>query len=158
MREPMQKHYRKSQPKIAALLLACGLASLPSHAKGQTPAAPSTPAAPPAQEFQGCVQASPTDKTVLVLNTEAACATLTGKFTATQLDGHQVDLKGVLTPHTRTVPASIHVDTVVSVGKACSNVCSLRPPGTRGLGKGGEIPGKQGGTPGEAPTQPPPPQ
>jgi hypothetical protein len=121
------------------------------------PAAEAAPAAPPAQEFQGCVQQSPTDKTTLIINTESACATLTGKFTATQLDGHLVDLKGVLTPRTSALPASIRVDAVVSVGKACSDVCSLKPR-TRGLGKGGEIPGKEGGTPGAAPVQPPPSQ
>jgi hypothetical protein len=103
------------------------------------------------QEFQGCVQLSPTDNTTLILSTETACAKLTGKVSATDLAGHQVDLKGVLTPRTRTLPASISVDTVISVGKACSDVCSLKPPGTRGLGKGGETPGKEGGTPGEIP-------
>ena len=93
---------------------------------------------------------------MLILNTETACAKLTGKFSATQLDGHEVDLKGVLTPRTSALPASLRVDAVVSVGKPCSEVCSLTPPKSRGLGKGGEIPGRQGGTPGEAPTQPTP--
>ena len=142
---------KRSFPRIrlAAFAAVCGIGA---------PVAGWAAAPPPAQEFQGCVQQSPTDKAVLVLSTESACATLSGKFTAAQLDGHQVDLKGVLTPRTSDLPASIRVDTVVSVGKACSDVCSLRPPKSRGLGKGGEIPGKEGGTPGAAPTQPPAPQ
>jgi len=156
MREPMPKRHRKCQTTIAAALLACGFASLPIRAAAQS--ASPAPAAPPAQEFQGCVQPSPTDKTILILNTESACAKLTGKFSATQLDGHLVDLKGVLTPRTPALPASIRVDAVLKVGKPCSDVCSLRPPGTRGLGKGGEIPGKEGGTPGEVATPPPLPQ
>jgi hypothetical protein len=123
----------------------------------QTPPTHATPADTPAPAtYTGCVQQLPTDKTTLVLSTESICAKLTGTFSATQLDGHQVDLKGVLTPRTSTLPASLRVDSVVTVGKVCSDVCSLRPPKSRGLGKGGEIPGRQGGTPGEAPTQPPP--
>jgi len=154
MPESMPPRHCKSQMISAAfmLLLAWGLTCFATQAAGQSPPPDATAPAPaPVQEFQGCVQQSPADKTILILSTDTACAKLTGKLPSTDLAGHQIDLKGVLTPRTRTLPASINVDSVISVGKACSDVCSLRPPGTRGLGKGGETPGKEGGTPGEAP-------
>jgi hypothetical protein len=97
------------------------------------------------------VQPSSADKSVLVLSAAAVCAKLTGKFSAGEIAGHEIDVTGVLTPRSSAGPASIRVDAVVSVGKACTEVCSLRPPGSRGLSKGGEIPGREGGTPGEAP-------
>ena len=153
MRDPIPGHPSQRQSTVtvaAALLLSCGLAS------AQAPAAQSAPPAP--QKFQGCVQPSPTDKTVLIVSTESACAKLSGKFTASKISGHQIELSGVLTPLTSTTPASIKVDSVLTVGKPCSDVCSLQPPHTRGLGHGGETPGKEGGTPGAVPTPPPPPQ
>jgi hypothetical protein len=138
------------------LLIACCVAfsALPAAAQSGTQTAPAA-AAPdptakppaPAREFQGCVQSSPTDKTILVFSTDKVCATLDGGLATPQLAGHQIDLKGILTPRTRNQAASIHIDSVVNVGKPCSDVCSLRPPGTRGLG-GGETPGREGGTPG----------
>jgi hypothetical protein len=107
------------------------------------------PAAAPAEKkFSGCVQPVPTDKDTLVLSGDTVCAKLTGKFAASELSGHQVELNGVLTPRTTGTPASIEVGSVASVGKSCSDVCALKPPGTRGLGKGGQTPGKEGGTPG----------
>jgi len=148
-----QNPTRPSQRRAATLLFLCGLAQLAIQTFAQAP----TP--PPVQSFQGCVQPSPTDKTVLIVSTENACAKLTGKFKAAGISGRQVELKGVLTPYaSATAPASIKVDSVVTVGKPCSDVCSLQPPHTRGLGHGGESPGKEGGTPGAVPTPPPPPQ
>jgi hypothetical protein len=126
-------------------------AQSPSAPAASAPAA--TAAAPaPAQSFKGCVQQSTTEKSTLVLSTDTVCATLTGKFTASRIAGHEIEIKGVLTPRTAAAPASIRVDGVVEVGKACTDVCSLRPPGSRGLTRGGEIPGREGGTPGEAPS------
>jgi hypothetical protein len=142
-----------TQRRTATLLFLSGLAPLAIQAQAPTPP-PS-----PAESFQGCVQPSPTDKTVLIVSTENACAKLTGKFKAADISGHQVELKGVLTPYASpTAPASIKVESVVTVGKPCEDVCSLQPPHTRGLGHGGETPGKEGGTPGAVPTAPPPPQ
>ena len=112
------------------------------------------PAAPAQANFQGCVQRSTADKSTLILSGETVCAKLTGAFSPEKLLGHQVDLKGVLTERTVSTPASIDVGSVNSVGKSCSNTCSLQPPGTRGL-RGGEKPGKEGGTPGMAPKTPP---
>ena len=106
-------------------------------------------ATPAPANFAGCVQRSTTDKNILILSGETVCAKLTGTFSSEKILGHEVDLKGVLTERTASSPASIQVDTVNSIGKSCSNTCSLRPPGTRGLG--GEKPGKEGGTPGAAP-------
>jgi hypothetical protein len=137
--------------KTHGLLLTFAL-SLPMSAQS----AADSPKPAPEQSFSGCVQRSAADKDTLILSTDSVCATLAGKVSATQLAGHQVDLKGVLTPRTPAIPASIQVGSVVSVGKECSDVCSLRPPGTRGLGKGGEMPGKEGGTPGEVNRPPQP--
>jgi hypothetical protein len=112
------------------------------------------PAATPASNFAGCVQRSPTEKDTVVISGDSICAKLTGSFSSEKLIGHQVDLKGVLTERTTTSPAEIRVGAVNSIGKSCSNTCPLQPPGTRGL-RGGEKPGKEGGTPGAAPTTPP---
>ena len=112
------------------------------------------PATPAASNFAGCVQRSTTDKDTVVLSGESICAKLTGSFSAEKLVGHEVDLKGVLTERTAANPAAISVGSINSVGKACTNVCSLQPSGTRGL-RGREKPGKEGGTPGAAPTTPP---
>jgi hypothetical protein len=145
MREPT----RPTQRRTASLLFIC-ICGVATSALAQSP---------PVQSFQGCVQPSPTDKTVLIVSTENACAKLTGKFKPSDITGHQVELKGVLTPYaSATAPASIKVDSVVSVGKPCEDICSLQPPHTRGLGHGGETPGKEGGTPGAVPNPPPPPQ
>jgi hypothetical protein len=102
-------------------------------------------------KYSGCVMRLEADKDTLVINDATVCAKLTGKFVAADIAGHEVDLTGVLTAGTRTVPAAIGVSGVSNVGKSCSSTCSLLPPRTRGLGKGGELPGKEGGTPGVAP-------
>jgi hypothetical protein len=112
------------------------------------------PDTPHPTKFAGCVQRATTDKSTVILSGETVCAKLTGTFSAEKLIGHQVDLKGVLTERTAANPASIQVGSINSVGKSCSNTCSLQPPGTRGL-HGGEKPGKEGGTPGAAPKTPP---
>jgi len=156
MRESMPMFHRICQKMMlaASLLIACSLALLPSNAVAQSAQPPAT--APADVTYKGCVQSLPTDKETLVLSSDTVCARLTGKFAAADLAGHEVELKGVLTPRSPGVSASISVGSVVSVGKSCSSTCSLRPPGTRGLGKGSEKPGKEGGTPGLVPTQPPP--
>jgi hypothetical protein len=134
-----------------AKIIALAACSAVTHCLAQTvpQPAPSTPA-----HFAGCVQRSTTDKDIVVLSGDAVCAKLTGNFSTEKLIGHEVDLKGVLTERTAATPASIRVNSVGSIGKGCSNICSLQPPGTRGL-RGPEKPGKEGGTPGMAPTTPP---
>lgn len=112
------------------------------------------PAAPTASSFAGCVQRSATEKDTIVISGDSICAKLTGSFSSEKLIGHQIDLKGVLTERTTSTPASIRVGAITSIGKSCSSTCSLQPPGTRGL-RGGEKPGREGGTPGAAPTTPP---
>ena len=112
----------------------------------QPPAQPDS-AAPVETKHSGCVMRPDPDKDTLVINTATVCAKLTGKLAA-DIAGHEVDLTGVLTAGSRTGPASISVSSVGSVGKSCSSTCSLLPPKTRGLGKGNELPGKEGGTPG----------
>jgi hypothetical protein len=134
-------------PRILILTL-CAIPSL-AQTPTQTPARPPTPS-----NYSGCVQRSATDKDTLILSGETVCAKLTGTFSADKLAGHEVDLKGVLTERTTSTPAAIRVTSVTSIGKSCTNTCPLQPPGTRGLNKGGEKPGKEGGTPGAAPTQP----
>jgi hypothetical protein len=112
------------------------------------------PAAPATSHFAGCVQHLATDKGTFILSGDTVCAKLIGTFSSEKLLGHEVDLNGVLTERTAASPASIRVSSISSVGKSCSNTCSLQPPGTRGL-RGPEKPGKEGGTPGMAPTTPP---
>jgi hypothetical protein len=131
--------------RIPAQIAVCGALSFASWAAAQS-AAPA--AAPAAAKFSGCVQPLTTDKDTMVLSGDTVCAQLTGKFAASDLTGHQVELNGVLTPRTSGTPASIQVGSVSSVGKSCSDICSLMPPRTRGLGRGGQTPGKEGGTPG----------
>lgn len=131
------------------ILTLCAIPSLAQTAT-QTPAHP----APTPSNYSGCVQRSTNDKDTLILSGETVCAKLTGNFSADKLAGHEVDLKGVLTERTTSIPAAIRVTSITSTGKSCTNTCSLQPPGTRGLNKGGEKPGKEGGTPGAAPTQP----
>ena len=132
--------------RIAAMVAACGVLSVAGRAGAQS--APAAATAPAPAKFSGCVQPVPTDKETLVLSTDTVCAKLTGKFAAADLTGHQVELSGVLTPRTHDTPASIEVGSVSSVGKTCTDLCSLKPPGTRGLGRGAQTPGKEGGTPG----------
>jgi hypothetical protein len=135
---------------IATRIFALGICAIAVACLSQATPHPATPAA---STYAGCVQRSTADKSALILSGESVCAKLTGSFSSDKLIGHEVDLKGVLTERTASTPASIQVDTVNSIGKSCSSTCSLRPPGTRGLG--GEKPGKEGGTPGMAPKTPP---
>jgi hypothetical protein len=144
-----------SRPAVLQLLLVC-LCSVAGPWVAQTAAQNSTEAPAPARitRYTGCVQRSATDKDTLTLSTETLCAKLTGTLSTDKLVGHEIDLKGVLTDRTAAAPASIHIESIGSVGKPCSDICSLVPPGKRGLKKG-ELPGKEGGTPGVAPIKPP---
>jgi len=118
-----------------------------AQSAGSEPAAAKPPA--PAT-YSGCVQKAPNSTTDLVISTPPACARLTGNVSADTLAGHQVELTGILTPRTPSAAASLRVNSVSSVGKACTDVCSLHPPGTRGLHGpvGNAVPGSEGGTPG----------
>jgi hypothetical protein len=139
--------------RAACMLILAGCATLaaaqaPAQPASSTPPAPSKPA-----NFSGCVQKAPGSATDLIISTPTACARLTGDaVSADKLSGHQVDLTGIFTPRTSSTPASIQVNSVNKVGDACSDVCSLRPPGTRGLhGPSNQaVPGSEGGTPGAA--------
>jgi hypothetical protein len=140
-----------------ALVIAACLGFAGTHALAQ--AAETTSAPPPAPAtYKGCVQKAPGSDGTLIISTANACAKLTGKVSADSLAGHEVELQGILTPRTPSAAASIQVDSVTSVGSACTNVCSLHPPGTRGLHRpqDGAVPGTEGGTPGAAPPPPGP--
>jgi hypothetical protein len=146
--------------RVTTVALAFSIA-LPVHAQSATqpapPASAQSAAAPSAPAtYSGCVMESPTEKGTFILNADSVCARLTGKLATSDLTGHQIDLKGVLTPRAGTTPASIAIDSVGHVGKACSDVCSPLPPRTRGLG--GERPGREGGRPGLTPDSQPNPQ
>lgn len=130
--------------------LALTLAACATLATAQAPAAPasSTPSKP--ASFSGCVQKAP-DSTDVIISTPTTCARLTGDAaSADKLAGHQVDLTGIFTPRAASTPASIKVNSVSKVGAACSEVCSLKPPSSRGLQRPNNqaIPGSVGGTPG----------
>jgi hypothetical protein len=131
---------------IAGCFAVVGPLAIAQAAGGET--APPKPAAPAA--YSGCVQKASDAPTTLVISTPNACARLAGNVSADTLAGHQVELTGILTPRTPSAPASIQVDSVGSVGKSCTDVCSLRPPGTRGLHRPNDnaVPGTEGGTPG----------
>ncbi len=132
------------------LLAGCvGLAAAQTtpQASDTTPP-PAKPAAP--TTFTGCVQKAPGYPATLVISGPTVCARLTGKVSAEKLAGHEIELQGVLIPRTTSVAASIQVESVTKVGEACSGVCSLQPPGSRGLHPGDknhEVPGSEGGTP-----------
>jgi len=137
---------------MLAAIAVCGVVAAITVAAAQSPTAAQPDTAPPAEaKYSGCVVPLEADKDILVINTATVCAKLTGKFTAADVAGHEVDLSGVLTAGTSTTPASISVNSVTNVGKSCSSSCALLPPRKRGLGKGGQLPGKEGGTPGAAP-------
>jgi hypothetical protein len=122
-----------------------------TQATAQAASNPPAAAKPPAPAtYSGCVQKAPDSTTDLVISTPKVCALLTGKVSADAVAGHQVELTGILTPRTSSAAASIQVNSVGSVGKACTDVCALKPPMSRGLHRptNGEIPGSEGGTPG----------
>jgi hypothetical protein len=137
---------------IATAIAGCAcLAGTQAFAQGSD-TAPPTPKPPAPATFSGCVQKAPDSSTTLVISTPTACAKLSGKFSVDDLTGHQVELKGILTPRSTSAAATIEVDSVVNVGQNCTEVCSLRPPGTRGLHppQGDAVPGSKAGTPGVA--------
>jgi hypothetical protein len=127
-----------------------------TQAFAQAPANPPAAAKPAPAAYSGCVQKAPDSTTGLVISTPKVCALLTGKVSADALAGHQVELTGILTPRTSSAPASIEVNSVGSVGKACTDVCALKPPMSRGLHRpnDGAVPGTEGGTPGMTTTPP----
>jgi hypothetical protein len=130
--------------------LALGIAIMcAASLQGQAPAS-APPAKPPAPAtFSGCVQKAPGSGNMLVINAANACAILKGSLADDKLAGHQIQLKGVLTPRTAATAASIQVSSVTSVGNSCSDVCSLQPPRSRGLHPPDQvIPGSEAGTPG----------
>jgi hypothetical protein len=99
-------------------------------------------------KFTGCVQKGSDES--IILSAPNVCAVLKGKVSAEKVSGHRIELKGVLSPATNSGPATIQVESVASVGQSCTETCSLRPHG-RGLHRpaAGEVPGSEGGTPGE---------
>jgi hypothetical protein len=136
---------------LDAALVAC-LCFAGASGFAQGPAGSATPPPKPAEPatYSGCVQKAPNSSTDLVISTPKVCARLEGNVSANDLVGHEVELKGVLTPRTSSVAASIQVDSIVRVGTSCSDVCSLKPPSSRGLHRpqDGAVPGSEGGTPG----------
>jgi hypothetical protein len=144
---------KKINRTAAAQIVVLCVCSLGRPGLGQAASRPAqTP--PAATHYAGCVQRSATDKDTILLSSETLCARLTGTSSAEKMVGHEVDLSGVLTDRTASTPAAIRVESIGSIGKSCTDVCSLQPPGRRGLKKG-ELPGKEGGTPGAAPAKPP---
>ena len=130
---------------IALAACACLVTTQASAQSAPTPPAPVT--------YKGCVQKAPGTDGALLISTPTACAKLTGKVPGDDAIGHDIELNGILTPRTASAAASLQVDSVVSVGNACSKVCALRPPGTRGLRSPQDAPkatpGTEGGTPGK---------
>jgi hypothetical protein len=121
----------------------------------QSPA-PATAASSLAAEkkYSGCVQGQPGENSMLVLSGDGLCARLTGKFPAESITGHEIELRGTLTPRTPQVTAFIAVTSILTVGKTCANSCSLYPLPAYVPGKGDANSGKQPDSP---PAAPPPP-
>ena len=131
---------------LGLAIFAVGAAGVADYAQDSNTAASAKSAS-----FSGCVQKGSGSDNLLVISGATVCATLKGKLAVPGLVGHQVDLKGVLTPRTTSTATSIEVESVDKVGEGCSDVCKLQPPGTRGLRpppKDHEVPGSEGGTPG----------
>jgi hypothetical protein len=140
--------------RIIVLCIGSAALSCLGQSTSQAPPPVSSTASSATSRYSGCVQRSTTDKDTIILSNETVCAKLTGTFSAEKLVGHEVDLKGVLTERTASIPSAIRVVSINSVGKSCADVCSLLPPHGRPLKKG-DYPGKEGGTPGATPTKPP---
>jgi hypothetical protein len=141
---------------LASLLVLTAISILPVSSNRQ-PAQTVTTATPPTT-FTGCVQRSANDNTVLIVSGKDFCVKLTGTFSGDKLAGHQATVRGTMVAGSTTQPAAIQVTSVTSIGAACSDACSLAPPGGRGLKKKGELPGREGGTPGMSGTPPQQPQ
>ena len=110
------------------------------HTQAQTPAA-----ANPTM-YVGCATVLPQANNTLVLSSAGSCFLLGGSVTSA-LVGHQIQVNAVLVPQQGVQPISLQVKSVVAVKAACSQTCTLQPPGTRGLGPR-DKPGREGGTPG----------
>jgi hypothetical protein len=136
---------RSCTPEIALAACACLVTAQASAQSAPTPPAPAT--------YKGCVQKAPGTDGALLISTPTACAKLTGNVPGDDAIGHEIELSGILTPRTTSAAATLQVDTVVSVGNACTKVCALRPAGTRGLRSPHDAPkatpGTEGGTPGK---------
>ncbi len=121
----------------AAAIVGC-LQPIAATAQGSAPAKPST--------YAGCVTALPQASEMLVLSTPESCYLLSGAVSPA-MAGHQVQLSAILIPQQGTQPITLQVKSVLGTKAACSQTCTLRPPGTRGLGPK-DKPGREGGTPG----------
>jgi hypothetical protein len=83
------------------------------------------------------------------------CSVLIGKDVNAKLSGRSVTLRATIQAATAATPRTLTVTSIVSIGAACNQSCSPRPPGHRGIG-GREHPGSEGGTPGLRPATPTP--
>jgi hypothetical protein len=145
-------HITNPLAAIRSCILGIALAGCVCFATAQA-SAQSAPMPPAPATYKGCVQKAPGTYGALLISTSTSCAKLTGKVPSDDAIGHEIELNGTLTPRTASAAASLQVDSVVSVGNACSKVCALRPPGTRGLHPPQDAPkatpGTEGGTPGK---------
>lgn len=146
----MQSTFGRISPiarRWAVAFVAAGIAAAVHASAQQAQVTSSTPAT-----FSGCVQKSSGERPVLILNAPNACAVLEGKAARAELAGHEVQLTGILVPRTASAPTTIRVSAITERGAVCSSTCVPEPPGTRGLHRPSdhEIPGSEGGTPGES--------
>ena len=105
------------------------------------------PAKPASTTHTGCVTVTADDANSFVLAEGDSCSLLSGKLASRQLAGHVIVLRGVFADATTNDPQTIVIERVDSVGPACSQTCTLEPPGHRGLRKKPKT-GTNGGTPG----------
>ena len=103
--------------------------------------------------YTGCVTRLPNvDRYVLAAG--GRCMLLSGSFQGETAAGHVTTFRGLLLEPSGMAPLTLEVKSSVAIKNACSEACTLEPPGSRGI-HGKEKPGPEGGPPGLKPTPPP---
>ncbi len=125
---------------LGVLLLTAGVMAWPQTAKPAT-------AGKTKAMLTGCVTRSAAVPDALVLRSKESCSQLAGAGAKNSLVGHEVSLEGKLDLATADTPETLHITAVTQVGGACTQTCTLEPPGKRGLRKK-EIPAGKASTPG----------
>ena len=125
-----------------AIALSLGLPTL--FANSQSGTAPAKPQA--TGSYTGCLTPVSTAPDNFVLANANRCYLVADPAAAKGV-GHEVVLKASLVPQQGNQPITLVLKGPVEVKAACSQTCTLHPPGTRGLGPG-DKPGPEGATQG----------
>ena len=131
---------------FALAALGCAGAGLAQTAQNASPAVPAT--------YRGCMTALSATTNDYVLASGDRCYYVHDASAAKGV-GHEVVLRAVLIPQQGPQPTTLALKGAVTVRAACSQACTLQPPGTRGLGPH-DKPGPEGATQGLTSPQPQP--